>query len=307
MAQEPWQAEHEVDAAAARRMIAAQGWDLELRSVAPFGRGFDNTAFLVDEAWVFRFPRRTIAAPLLLTEAAVLPAIAGRVPLAVPLPCLVGQPSEGYPWAFTGYRLLRGRTASSAELTETLRVALARPVAEFLRALHAIPAAEVRALGLGGDPWSRLDVPARAAELRRGFAELQRLEIVGGSAPGRLERVIESVSSLGPRPPEVPVHGDLYSQHVLVDEQARPTAVIDWGDVHVGDRALDVAFAWIFLPPAGREAFVRAYGGVDDETWRLARFRALVHAAIDIRYGLAEDEPEIVREGQMTVAWALEG
>jgi aminoglycoside phosphotransferase (APT) family kinase protein len=305
VAQAPWTAEHVVDAEAARRMIAAQGWGLAQGSVAPFGRGFDNTAYLVDETWVFRFPRRTIAGPLLLTEAAVLPAIAPRLPLAVPLPCLVGQPTEGYPWAFTGYRLLRGRTASSAALTEAQRIAVARPVAEFLAALHAVPAEDVRALGVADVPWRKLDVAAQVGRIREEFAGLRELGVVDAGQLERVEEVIAAALAIAPRPAATLVHGDLYSQHVLVDEQATPTAVIDWGDVHVGDRAVDVAFAWIFLPPAGREAFVRAYGGVDEETWRLARLRALQNAALDIRYGLAEDEPEIVREGRLTLAWAL--
>jgi aminoglycoside phosphotransferase (APT) family kinase protein len=303
MSRAPWTPEHVVDADAARRMIAAQGWGLELASVEPFGRGFDNTAYLVDETWVFRFPRRTIAGPLLATEAAVLPAIAPRLPLAVPLPCLVGQPTDGFPWTFTGYRLLRGRTASSAGLSEAQRLAVARPVAEFLAALHAIPVAELRAPGTGDDPWKNCDVAAQTDRVREEFARLRELGFAGDT--GRCERVIAEAASPLPRPPKVPVHGDLYSQHVLVDETGEPTAVIDWGDTHVGHRAVDLAFAWIFLPPAGREAFVRAYGEVDEASWRLARFRALRHAMIDVAYGLAEDEPEIVREGRQTLAWVL--
>lgn len=305
MAQAPWTPEHVVDAEAARRMIAAQEWGLALERVEPFGRGFDNTAYLVDGTWVFRFPRRTLAGPLLLTEAAVLPAIAPRLPLAVPRPCLIGQPMDGFPWAFTGYELLPGRTASSAELSHSRRIAVARPVAEFLAALHAIPVEGLAAPGTGDNPWRNCDVAAQAAAVREEFARLRALGVVDESGTEACERVIADAASSSPPSPKVLVHGDLYSQHVLVDETGRPTAVIDWGDAHVGHRALDVAFAWIFLPPAGREAFVRAYGEVDAATWRLARFVALRHAMIDVRYGLAEDEPEVVREGRQTLASVL--
>ncbi|MCH7839494.1 MAG: phosphotransferase [Planctomycetes bacterium] len=37
------------------------------------------------------------------------------------------------------------------------------------------------------------------------------------------------------------VHRDLYARHMLVDDDGRPCGVIDWGDVHVGDPAIDLS------------------------------------------------------------------
>ena len=73
-------------------------------------------------------------------------------------------------------------------------------------------------------------------------------------------------------------HGDLGPRHVLTDDSGEPTGIVDWGDVHVGDPAVDLSIAWSFTREA-REAFFRAYGPVDDDRRRLARFRAIDHSA----------------------------
>ena len=46
--------------------------------------GFDSDAVIVNGAWVFRFPRRADAAAQLAVEQALLPALAIRVPIAIP-------------------------------------------------------------------------------------------------------------------------------------------------------------------------------------------------------------------------------
>ena len=76
------------------------------------------------------------------------------------------------------------------------------------------------------------------------------------------------------------VHGDLHARQLLFADGAL-SGVIDWGDVHRGDPAIDLAVVHAFLPPAARPSFFAAYGPVDQETWRLARLRALhVSAAL---------------------------
>lgn len=303
MTQAPWTPERVVDADEARALITAAGWDLELATVATLGQGFDNTAFLVDGAWVVRFPRRQIAAPLVVSEAALLPWIAPRVPLPVPLPCLIGQPSERFPWTFTGYRLLTGRTAAAADLDDDARVAAAPVVARFLAALHALPIDEARSRGAGGDAFAKLDVGPRIARVRKDLEAARARGLVDAAALARLEPVYADVADLrGPRPAAL-VHGDLYAQHVLVDDAGAPNGVIDWGDVHVGDPALDLAFAWLFLPPTSRAAFRAAYGPIDDDTWRLARFRAVCHAAVDLVYAEDADEPDLAREIGYALSW----
>ena len=73
------------------------------------------------------------------------------------------------------------------------------------------------------------------------------------------------------------VHGDLHGNQVLVNQQDEPTAVIDWGDVHIGDPAVDFAAVHAMLPCDVHEEFLRVYGTVDATAWAAARGRALWH------------------------------
>jgi aminoglycoside phosphotransferase (APT) family kinase protein len=83
--------------------------------------------------------------------------------------------------------------------------------------------------------------------------------------------------------------------------------VIDWGDIHIGDRAVDLAIAFSFVPPRARKAFGEAYGAIDDATWRLARFRAVVHAAAVARYAHGVGNEELLRDSLRSLGCALEG
>jgi aminoglycoside phosphotransferase (APT) family kinase protein len=60
-------------------------------------------------------------------------------------------------------------------------------------------------------------------------------------------------------------HGDLLPPNLLVSN-GRIRAVIDFGNVGVGDPAVDVIAAWTVFSDDGREAFRRALD-VDDATW----------------------------------------
>src|SRR4051812_43320540 len=54
-----WTAEHVVSAELARDLIERQLPELTPVRLHPFGVGWDNTSYLANETWVFRFPRRT--------------------------------------------------------------------------------------------------------------------------------------------------------------------------------------------------------------------------------------------------------
>src|SRR6266704_5667597 len=125
----PWSAEQAIDESRARALIEAQFPELRPAGLTLIGVGWDNTAFLVNDLWVFRFPRRQIAVASLQNEAQLLPRIAARLPLPVPIPQFCGHANHDYPWPFTGYRMLPGRTASAAALDDSQRIGAAEPVA----------------------------------------------------------------------------------------------------------------------------------------------------------------------------------
>jgi len=297
----PWTPERHVDVALATRLIETLLPALAPVSAHVLGEGWDNIVFLVNERIVFRFPRRQIAVPLLETETRLLPAIASRLPLPVSAPTHVGVPTEDYPWPFAGYPMIPGRTPDRVAPTEARRAVAAAPLGGFLRALHAIPVAKVRALGLEDDTMGRLDAPRRLQLMT------ERARVISTRGGPDVQRFVDAANALDPRPARciVPVHGDLHVWQLLIDDDGRPTGVIDWGDTHVGDPALDLSIALCYLPPGARVAFRDAYGPIDAATWALARFRAIFIAIALLDYGQDVGDEMLVRESLRELEYAI--
>lgn len=274
---QPWQAEIDVTRALATSLIARQFPALSNLPVEPFSNGWDNTGFLVGGSWVFRFSRRHVAVPLLTCEIRCLPAMARCLPLAIPVPEYLGVPEASYPYHFAGYRLIPGRTACRARLDYAARMALAEPLAGFLRSLHAFAPATAVELGIPTDNMQRLDVTKRSPKALTLIDGLERR----GDATATETHVLRAIvaDAAGCRAPgtRTVVHGDLYVRHLIVDDGGRLAGVIDWGDLHLGDPAMDLMVAYMVLPPEGRQRFFSLYGEIDTDTQRLAQFRAALH------------------------------
>ncbi len=78
------------------------------------------------------------------------------------------------------------------------------------------------------------------------------------------------------------LHGDLLAESLLV-RQGELAAVLDFGDLAVGDPTVDLVVAWELLDPPGRDMF-RSLLGVDEATWLRARAWALAIAAMTLPY-----------------------
>ena len=85
----------------------------------------------------------------------------------------------------------------------------------------------------------------------------------------------------------------------------QPAGIIDWGDLHFGDRALDIAIAHLMLPQRAHSIFRAAYGGVDERTWQAARYRALYHAILEAEYGVREHDEGMRAIGAAALGLAL--
>ena len=295
-----WDPEIAVDEPLARRLIADQFPDLRDASVRQLAAGWDNTVFVVDDVWAFRFPRRAVAIPGVEREMRLLPALAQRLPAPIPVPTLLGVPSPEFPWPFFGAPFLSG-AEPTVQLGEADRMRLAIPLGRFLRALHEADAPR----DMPHDPMGRVDMARRVPFARERLAELAS----SGMADHRhgAETILRSASDLPPSPRGVTVHGDLHFRHVLVDAgRAEPlTGVIDWGDLCRGDPAMDLHLAWSLLPPRARPAFWAAYGPIDPDQVLRARVVGLFLGAVLALYGQREGLPAVREEALASLERAL--
>jgi aminoglycoside phosphotransferase (APT) family kinase protein len=292
----PWQADISVSVDLARSLIESQFPSLAPAEVKPFGAGWDNTAFLVNDAKVFRFPRRTFAVQFMDAEIAVMPWVGPQLPIPVPVPRWIGQPTEMYPWPFAGYIRIPGRTACSFGLDVGQRTSLARPLARFLRALHGIDVTDAARHGAGSDRIARLDLGPRLPEARDDLERLARLGVISDVRP--YQAIFERWPDGYIPKQETLVHGDLYARHLLLDAGRSLAGVIDWGDVHLGDPAADLMIVHAFLPLSARKAFREEYPPITDLSWEVAQVRALWHTLKVARYAHEINDIDLAREAQ---------
>jgi len=301
---QPWDANLDVDVPLVRQLLATQFPELGGATVELLGAGWDNVAFLLDRAFVLRVPRRDVGAELMRNEIRALPLLKPHLPLAIPAPSHVGVPQEGCPYPFAVYPVILGDTACGIPLTDADRTANASRLGRFLRALHSVPT--------GGEvaAWAPKDVLAKA-DLSTRIPDAQaRLGACAAHLPQfDLTPLQSRLDDLRGTPPHsagsVWVHGDLYPRHLLLDGDRHLCGVIDWGDAHLGDPAIDLSIALTFLPPNALRDFDEAYGGAGGDAWRRAEVRAIFYGAVLTDYGTKVGDPALRSVGEQALEWAL--
>lgn len=298
----PWAPEVDVTPELAAGLIGDQFPDLAAAPITALATGWDNTAFLVDDRWLFRFPRREIAVPGVRREIAVLPRLAPLLPLPIPNPTFIGQPSDRYGWPFFGTSMLPGRELADSDLPDPERVRAAESAGRFLRALHdPALAALPECGGLPVDPMRRASARARADRAREVLARLARANIW---RPGEdVDRLLDDAerdredAEAGRRADLVVCHGDLHVRHLLVDARGAATGVIDWGDLCLGDPAVDLGIAYLGFAGQARAALLAAYGRpVSTRQELAARTLAISLAAYLAEYAAADRRPVLLAE-----------
>lgn len=305
-----WDPELEFTPAEVCRLIQTQFPELSPATVELVAQGWDNTVYRVNDQYAFRFPRRRIALECLRNEVSILPGIAPLLPVAVPSFRFVGQTtvdseSNVDTVPFTGYPWLQGQPPHRVTLTDEERQTCGLQLAHCLRNLHQITPDSVCIARLPTDTIGRLDVRLRQPRLHAYLSDLHRLGEIADLEP--YLTIARSASNLDAcdRYPRSIVHGDLNFRNFLV-HSGQLSAVIDWGDVHLGHPAVDLAVLHTFLPPLARAAFLAAYGPVDEETLILSRFRALYTTAYILVYALNIGDQRQVEEARWSLRHMIE-
>lgn len=269
-----WAADWKIDEDFAKQLIGQAFPSLSPVSLRSFGEGWDNYAFLVNDTFIFRFPRRRIAAPIMETEIHLLPWLSSLLPVEIPNPRYVAGPSDQYPCSFAGYARVHGRILSGTHLADKEYESLGRCLGGFLAALHAVPADEARARGAGPDRLHRLDLQ------RRRTIAAERLEFLEQAGMildrRRIDDVLDRLPVIAQPREDTLVHGDLHADQLILNDSGGLVGVIDWGDLHIGDPASDFAAVHAILPRHLQRHFLDTYGDVDPIRWMAARAIAIV-------------------------------
>lgn len=263
-----------IDVSLVRRLVAGQfpQWaDLPVQPVE-FG-GWDNRTFHLGDNMSVRLPSAAVYASQVEKEHHWLPKLAPFLPLPIPVPLAMGKAAEGYPWSWSIYQWLDGKSASRGHIADLNQFAAA--LAEFLVGIHHCDTSGGPEPGrhsfFRGGPLATYD-----ADTKRAIATLK--DRINTKAANKLWEDALATSWSG-RP--VWVHGDISAGNLLVKE-GRLSAVIDFGQLTTGDPACDLAIAWTLFEGESREVF-RAMLPLDGDTWTRGRawtlWKALIIAA----------------------------
>lgn len=271
-------AEIEITAELVRDLLRDQHPDLADQPVRLGARGWDNQLWRVGDDLAVRLPWATQSADeLLRKEHTWLPALAPHLPLPVPVPQRLGEPSPRFPrpWIVTTW--VPGTPADRAPASRAAEAAEA--LAAFLTALHR-PAPEHAPAGRGrGGPLA-------------GHSEwvIEQLDSAAGLGlvpdPGAVRAVWDDAAAAPDWDgPALWLHGDLHPANVLTTD-GTVSGVVDFGDLFAGDPAFDLASAWILLPDGAVDRFHAAYRPAPDAaTLRRARGWAVGRALACILIG----------------------
>lgn len=237
--------------------------------------GWDNRTFRLGEEMSVRLPSAQKYADQVLKEQKWLPILAPHLSIAIPEPIAMGQPSNDYPWNWSIYRWIEGKSANTlSPLADVNFQLLALSLAQFLNELHKIDITNAPLPGphnfyRGGS------LLVYDAETKSAISKLQDVIDVN-TVTSVWEKAIHSKWSKNP----VWIHGDLSAGNILVKDK-QLAAVIDFGGMGIGDPACDLVIAWTFLTDENRKIF-RSTLRLDADTWARAAGWALWKALITL-------------------------
>ncbi|MGW6356988.1 aminoglycoside phosphotransferase family protein [Streptomyces sp. NPDC055092] len=248
--------EIEITADLVRDLLRDQHPDLADRPLRLGARGWDNQLWRLGDDLAVRLPWATLSADeLLRKEHTWLPALAPHLPLPVPIPQRLGEPSERFPRPWNVTTWVPGAPADLSPATHAAEAADA--LAAFLTALYR-PAPD-------GAPVARFHggLLADGAEMfARQLASATEMRLLPD--PDAVRAVWEDAAAApGWAGPPLWLHGDLHPANVLT-ANGTFCGVIDFGDLCAGDPACDLAAAWILLPDGAADRFYAAYEPAPD-------------------------------------------
>ncbi|WP_033313426.1 aminoglycoside phosphotransferase family protein [Streptomyces iakyrus] len=251
--------EIEITADLVRELLEEQHPDLAGLPIQEVEGGWGNQMWRLGGELAVRMQRMDPTPELQLKERQWLPVLAPRLPLPVPTPVRLGEPSERFPKHWTVMTWVPGEPLDHDSISRGAHAADA--LAGFLRALHVeAPAEAPISTDFGAHPRSCTD----------GFENLFRAVVPDAIAADVRAVWDDAVAAQAWEGPRVWVHGDLHPANVVVSDGTL-SGIVDFGAMFAGDPAWDLAAAWVLLPDGTASRFFDTYALADEAAIRRAR------------------------------------
>lgn len=267
----------DIDESLLRSLLREQHPDLAELALREVAGGWDNQMWRLGEDLAVRMPRTSRAPDLLRAEQRWLPFVAADLPLPIPVPLRVGEPSALFPWTWTVVRWVGGEPADRTPVTSAKA---ADVLADFLRALHRQAPDDAPVNASRG-----VNLAILQDEIDEWFPVLAE-----GAVAGDVRQIWDQAAA-APSWHRAPVwvHGDLHPANIVVRD-GTVSGVLDFGELCAGDPATDLSVAWVLLPAGSAARFFDAYGDADDATILRARGWAVLRSLHLIGIGRRGDQ-----------------
>jgi len=280
MRQNPWHNEYPLDPMRVGEIISADIDQFDVTRVSVLGEGWDFCTFVVNDEWVFRFPKRRQCARQLAREHKLLELLAGSLgndSIAIPRYRFYVRTPTLFTLAYVGYPMLRGDALIDCAVDSIDRAAIGRQLGGFLQRLNAA----------APKPPPRIyhdQFPENLIDFRR------ELDDASVSMPPHIAAACRRLLAMTPTPDDAaPLfqHGDLGVEHILVDRRSsRITAIIDWGDAGWGDPVGGLVGLWAWGGDTAVHAALSGWGRVlSDDAWSRLRLWGVAYAIGSAYYG----------------------
>lgn len=245
--------------------------------------------------WVVRAPRTAAAGMRMGQEEQLIEQLMSWLPFA--LPRVEGTAALPEGGLAVVHRQLPGHRLTGTEVV--LRRSLAVAVGRAIAAVHELPTRLVED--------ASLPVYGTEEYRFRRLAEVDRAASTGLVPPRLLTRWEKAVEEVGAwRFVPCCVHGDLGTEHVLVDSD-EVTGIVEWSEARVADPADDLA--WLAIGPAepALATALGAYGAArgerpDPHLARRARLAGELALARWLMHGVTADDELIIDDARHMLA-----
>ena len=280
------------------RLIQQNFSQIEIRSVQPITRGWDSFVLEVNGELIFRFPMRDDVLVYLRREMYLLPLLEPALSTPIPHFSWIGQGDGTYHYPFVGYRKIQGVALEDESITQAQLAALAPALTRFLNELHHFPTAQAAQAGV-----EEYTPEAWRERYRERYEDLQKRvfhlldENLREESTRLWEDFLTDRTSLDFQP--ALIHADLNCEHIFcAPERGELTGVIDWGDVAIGDPALDFVGLHYGHGRAFVESVLTGYQGkIDAAFWKRLDFYLCYDPFARLLYGAYSERKDFIEQG----------
>jgi aminoglycoside 2''-phosphotransferase len=265
--------------------------DFNIETIDCIGEGINNSAYRINNEFIFRFPKNQHAKAELISEIYLLSKLEAEVDFSLSIPHfeffggaaleplksstgflqkrmrsvkkiirqIRNYPQDVQPKTFVGYKEIYGSSLTTKLMgyfSVESQHKFAQELAHFLSDLHSISIHETEVLELTVAKYKRCHAGSYKAAKKFVFPQLliNQKKLISDF----FQEFMKDQKSYDYKP--TLIHGDLGPEHILVEiERAQISGIIDFGGAKIGDPAYEFTFLWIDYGRDFLEALLKNY------------------------------------------------